>query len=269
MAAGVVFAVGMVKDEADVIGHTVDHLFSEGVDGVIVADNGSTDGTRDLLAARKTQGAALEIVDDPELGYYQAEKMSRLAERAHRLGAEWVIPFDADELWWSWSGTVGATLRRAKRETKVVEAHLWNYFPTDLDPISPNPFLRIVHRQPAFQALPKVAVRWEEGSIIWQGNHGASMFREGGRETLLEIAHFPYRSPDQFVRKALNGAAAYKATVGLPPDAGAHWRGYGEAYERGGEAALVEIYDRWFHQPTPDTFDPPLVHDPARFMLHG
>jgi hypothetical protein len=139
MAAGVVFAVGMVKDEADVIGHTVDHLFSEGVDGVIVADNGSTDGTRDLLAARKTQGAALEIVDDPELGYYQAEKMSRLAERAHRLGAEWVIPFDADELWWSWSGTVGATLRRAKRETKVVEAHLWNYFPTDLVPADRAP----------------------------------------------------------------------------------------------------------------------------------
>lgn len=50
MATEKVWAVGMMRDEADVAADVIAHLIDEGVNGIIVADNNSTDGTREILA---------------------------------------------------------------------------------------------------------------------------------------------------------------------------------------------------------------------------
>ena len=44
----ITFGVSMVRDEADVIEGTLRHMADE-VDELIVADNGSVDGTTDIL----------------------------------------------------------------------------------------------------------------------------------------------------------------------------------------------------------------------------
>ena len=44
-----VWAVTMVRNEADIIGTTVRHLLAQDVDGILVADNGCTDDTRAIL----------------------------------------------------------------------------------------------------------------------------------------------------------------------------------------------------------------------------
>ena len=44
-----IIGVCMVRDEADVIGTVCAHLLAEGVDRLIVADNLSSDDTRDIL----------------------------------------------------------------------------------------------------------------------------------------------------------------------------------------------------------------------------
>ncbi len=95
-----VTTVLMVRDEfpliLDTIGH---HLRNLRVDRLIVADNGSTDGTREVLGAMADADARVRVVDRPG-GYRQAEIMSELYEMAVDEGADWVLPADADEFLW-------------------------------------------------------------------------------------------------------------------------------------------------------------------------
>jgi len=98
-------AVTMVRDEADIVEATVRHMLTQ-VDVVIVADNRSVDGTREIL-----EGLPVHLLNDPERGYYQSEKMARLAHMARvEHGADWVVPFDADEWWYSPHGRIGDVL---------------------------------------------------------------------------------------------------------------------------------------------------------------
>lgn len=254
----------MVKDEEDVVADTIGEMRHK-VDHVIVADNGSTDGTREIL-----DSLDVEVIDDPEPAYYQSDKMSALARRATEAGATWIIPFDADEVWMGVHG-LQQTLANLPREALIASAQLYDHVPTGRDPEGP-PIRAIQWRRQQPAAFPKVAVRAREGLTIHQGNHGASF--ENVRHPLtvtgqLEIRHFPYRSPEQFIRKARNGAAAYAASD-LPESAGAHWRNYGRILDEQGEDALREVFYKWFHRDDPNLpteidgeRQGALVHDPA------
>ena len=247
-------AVMMVKDEADIIEGTIRHLLGE-VDHVIVADNGSTDGTLDIL-----YWLPMEVVEDREQAYYQSEKMTALAQMAADQGAEWIVPVrrrrtlvcgrPASERSWSISRPAGTL-------SKVT---LWNHFPSGIDPPG-DPFQSIVWRQKEPAGMGKVAFRWEEGAVIHQGNHDVTL-GEKNYGLPVSLRHFPYRSAEQFVRKARNGAAAYKASD-LPESWGAHWRSYGEILERHGPEALEEVFYTYFHFMSP--IDNGMVHDPAPY----
>lgn len=255
-----VWAVTMVKDEADVIAGTLRHLAGEGVAGILVADNGSTDGTRHILDTLEL-GIPLVVVEDPEVAYHQSAKMTRLAAMAAVEGATWIVPFDADELWISPQDRLAAALETA--EGDIVTADLHNHYATAVDPDGADPYRTMVWREPAPAPLPKVAIRWHPEAVIDQGNHGASL--RGGRiaaNVRLEVRHFPYRSAAQMVRKARNGAAAYAASD-LPAHVGAHWRSYGELLERDGPEAIHDVFRTYFWHLSPA--DAGLIPDPAPY----
>lgn len=258
-----VFAVSMVKDEADVVTGTIRHLLDEGVDEFIVSDNNSTDGTLDLLADLARDTNRVTVLQDHDPAYYQSVKMTRLGDMAARAGAEWVVPFDADEIW-SYRGDRLAGVLRGS-EADVVTGELFHHFPTAVDDPGDDPFRTITWRQREPALLPKVAIRWRSGTVIEQGNHGVT-FPDGYQPRVhagVEIRHFPHRTAEQFVRKARNGAAAYAATD-LPDHVGAHWRGYGVLLDRHGPEALEEVFRQhfWFLSPA----DSGLVLDPAPYM---
>lgn len=254
-----VVGIAMVKDEADIIEGTLRHMAGE-VDHLMVIDNGSTDGTREILE-ELVGDLPLWAGVDPDPAYYQSAKMSTLAKRAHvLLGAAWIVPFDADELWFA-DDRLGDVLAAAAG-VDVAVASLTDHYRTALDLDEPDPFRSMVWRRREPAALPKVAFRWQPGAVIHQGNHGVTLPDGGAEAQLLQVRHFPYRSPQQMVRKARNGAAAYAATD-LPADQGAHWRAYGALMDQHGEQVLEDVFRQhfWYLSPT----DSGLVHDPAPY----
>ena len=246
----------MVRDEDDIVGATVAHMCGQ-VDAVIVADNLSSDGTRAILDA-----LPVTVVDDLEPGYYQSQKMTALALRARlEFGAEWVVPFDADEWWFSLQGRIADVLDGLAPSWAIATAELYDHVPTAADPAEGSPVERIGWRRTTPAPLPKVACRTGADLVIHQGNHGAGYDAPapviGG---LLQVRHFPYRSAEQFVRKARNGAAAYAATD-LDEDTGRHWREYGRLADAHGDEALHDVFRRWFWSADPRADG--LIYDPA------
>lgn len=258
-----VVAIAMVRDEADIIEHTVRRM-AEQVDRLIVADNLSRDGTREILDGLAGE-LPLEVLNDPDLAYRQSAKMSYLARYAK---AEWVVPFDADEVWRGRGGRIADILNGLPESFLIAEAALYDHVATGADPDHANPLHRIRWRRPECAPLPKVACRFRPGLVIHQGNHGATYPGNDHPPTvtnLLSIRHFPYRSVEQFIRKVRNGAEAYAATD-LPDDMGAHWRKWGEMTDD----QLGDTFRKWYWREDPEQDiriegerQPPLVHDPV------
>jgi hypothetical protein len=247
----------LVKDEADIIRHTVGRLLGQ-VDHIIVSDNGSTDGTRDLLY-EYTSGGAITVLDDPEVGYYQDRKTTALARQAKAAGHDWVLPCDADEFWYATDGrTIGAFLAGLAPDVAFVDAPLYNHIPTALDDDDEaNPFRRIGWRQREHGALGKVCARLRPGLEIRMGNHSAYAPGVGTTSGGLVVRHFSWRSPEQYLRKIRNGEAAYAAT-NMNPGIGAHWR----MFEGVPDETVLEHFRLWFWQEDP-SLDETLIYDPA------
>ena len=247
-----VVAVTMVKNEADVIQTTIRHMAAH-VDHVIVADNGSTDGTRELL-----DELPCEVIDDPDPAYYQSKKMTALASYAGEMyGATWIVPFDADEIWISCDGgTVAEQLRRAGG--RVAPAWLFDHVATDADLPDVPPQQAMGHRMRQRTPLHKVACRLVAGMVIEMGNHQVTYPDTSApavRFDLLEVRHFPIRSVKQYIRKARQGAAAL-ALTDLGESTGQHWRDW----NRFSDEQLADVFgEHWFYRHD----DPRLVFDPA------
>jgi glycosyltransferase involved in cell wall biosynthesis len=246
----VITAISMWKNEADIGPTIIRHLLAEGIDLIIVADNGSTDGTRDHLADF-AKHAPVEVVDDPEPAYFQSAKMTRLAHMAGQRGATYIVAFDADELWYSPHGRLGDVLRNAVHPVQWVEG-MYHIPHDDDDPDESDPIRRMVHRR-AGRDCPqsKVCFRYLPTIRIAQGNHRVEHPGAYG-QGLVAFREFQYRSYEHFVHKVRQGKAAYDAGgEGLHPELGIHWR-------RLGALSDAELEVEW-----KDYLATPTVYDPA------
>lgn len=204
-SSGPVWAVSMVRNEADIVEETVRNLFSQGVDHVVIADNGSTDGTIDILRSLSLE-LPLHVVTDPVVPLWQGEKLSHLARAATRMGAAWIVPFDGDELW---KGTDGKTTAQVLRTSQAdfVTATWWDFMP-----LSCGTGTTYAERHPYRESRPrpqvKVAFRANWLARIWIGSHHVTVPRPTRHDQTLRIAHFQFRTPAQMLRKANEGAGA-------------------------------------------------------------
>lgn len=213
-------AVAVVRDEADIIATTVAQLQTQ-VDEVIVADNGSTDGTLEIL-----EDLGITVLHDSQRAFYQAAKVTRLAQVAYGMGADWVVPFDADEFWQAPPGeTVADVLNRQPEGVRAVGAVFWNHVPTDVDDESvTDPVRRLTYRELGNGQMLRVCARTGPDLTIEDGNHFAF---HGDRMAFawpaLVVRHFSLRSFDQFCAKARKCVEGL-AVADLHPAIAAHWR---------------------------------------------
>ncbi len=234
-----VAAVSMFRNEEDLAAPVVRHMLAE-CDRVVVADNGSTDGTAAALAA--IGDPRLLVVDEPRFAYRQAETMNALAALVAEEGAAWVVPFDADEWWEAPAGRrVADALGALPADVIVAAAAVYDMVTQPGDDPALDPFARTLWWRPGsyWSPFPKVAYRPGPGRVLLQGNHGLA-----GVPTPpvgpLRVRHYPFRSLEQARAKLRHGRAAVEA-ADLPAGSGAHWREWG-AYS---DAALADWWARW------------------------
>ena len=245
-----VWAVGIVRDEADIIETTVTRMLRE-VDHVLVADNRSVDGTGEIL--RSLDRVTVVVDPDPAFADEQAKKTTALAGLAAQRGADWVVPFDADEVWVGHDGRIGDLLEDLPDHILLARAVMRNHVSTDRDPPGSDPPSRMVYRLPEF-GNPKVACRTAPGLWIVKGNHHASYDGDPEarrRDGLLSVHHFPIRSAEQFVSKARQRADELSLAT-IPKDyMREHKRDSVRILEEEGEDALrAKFYEEhWFADP--------------------
>ena len=101
-----VIGVLVVRDEVDIIRLCVLHHLALGCERILALDNGSSDGTSTVL---RRLAARVPLSWSSDRGTYrQDEFVTGLAEDARRIGADWILPLDADEFWIAPGGLRGA-----------------------------------------------------------------------------------------------------------------------------------------------------------------
>ncbi len=216
-----VVGVSEVKNEIDIVEAFVRHN-CESVDLLMVSDNGSTDGTLELLEKLRATGSRIAVFSEPSFGLRQSVRANSMMRSAIMdFGADWVVPLDADEFI---EPLIDAPLREVlegvPEEPFLV---LWNNFAwttRDSGAASPNPVDRIVARVPPnpSRAFSKIVVPAKaglaRGVALTQGSH--SLIKDG--EALpaairdeFALCHFPIRSIGQFASKVATGYLRYLA----------------------------------------------------------
>ena len=229
-----------VKDDVELLDHTIAHLRLIGVDHIIAIDDFSTDGSAEILAAHRC--------DDFTFIQKNPTELDVSVELVRQTNADWAMFLDADEYWLPKSGSLkdGIELQRADilsvsrynvplTPSGVLAPHASVpltpvtydsiFFFGALDPVLDHvssPWISIV---PA----PKVMARPEHLGVITQGFHSAEA--RGKREPRraapsdLVIAHFPFTTLTRFRRKVDNIRAFLTNYPNyFAPGTARHWR---------------------------------------------
>jgi glycosyl transferase family 2 len=244
----------LLRDEEDIVRENLDFHLAQGVDRVIVTDNGSEDSTIEILREYEARGT-VRLLLEPQDDYSQGRWVTRMARMASDEGADWVINNDADEFWWPRSGTLASTFESLPGEVGIVVAHRTNFVPRPEDGRRFWERMTTRERQslnPLGRPLPpKVAHRAHPRITVAQGNHRVEGPELGERldDGSIEILHFPMRTYAQFENKIVKGGRAYARNRELPQRTGRTWR---------------RLYELWEGGRLHDHYDEHVVAKPAR-----
>jgi len=231
----------LVRDEEDIVGEVLRYHLAAGVDHIIVTDNGSVDGTLDILADFERAGA-LTLIREPGRNFAQGSWVTRMALMAREeYGADWILNGDADEFWVPDQGDLKTALpasgavtaldckvrnmlhghddHRAAPWWKTMTARVANPVPVEkgldkLHGVLPAPFFYM-------QLGSKALVRAEGLKRVWQGNHGADHGAEPNVQPgAIFVYHYPVRSRRQFWRNIRSQGACYVRNTEVGPQMG-------------------------------------------------
>ncbi|HEX4433498.1 MAG TPA: glycosyltransferase family 2 protein, partial [Acidimicrobiales bacterium] len=219
-----VVGVYLVRNEADVIETNLRHHFETVLAEAIVVDNGSSDGTLELLADLADE---LPLQVASELGHiFQSGRVTRMARFAVQQGADWVLPLDADEFWVAADRPFRSVLEAAPADARALFVEVINFVQQrDVLAVQPGVLRTMTLRPPhpvgtaedasrlvrtgevgwlELTYTPKCVLRGTPDIVVAPGNHLTGI--DGGYATgALACLHAPIRARSILLQKIDHG----------------------------------------------------------------
>ncbi|RDI00074.1 glycosyl transferase family 2 [Curtobacterium sp. AG1037] len=222
----------MVRDEADVIPAWLDHHVAQGFDVFVITDNGSVDGTTELLTAfAERDDVVVDLRHDPVHRKQQGTVVTGMARDAAAVHhADWVVNADADEFVLPVDRTL--TVRRVFEQLDPVVGaftvpvvNLTGAMAesgSGVERLHWRDERSIEELQAVGLLAPPTANAVHVGDpevVVVQGNHQVSVASgapvPAGLE--LEVLHLPWRSWRQYAHRVEVSGRAYDANPDLTP----------------------------------------------------
>jgi glycosyltransferase involved in cell wall biosynthesis len=228
------------RNEADIIDAQLSFHLNAGVDFVVAIDNGSDDGTSEILESYARDGYVDVKHDAAE--YDEGGWVTKMARRAAtEFGADWVINSDADEFWWPRGGSLKDVLAAVPARYGSVRG-MWRHFaprPDSDDFFAERMTIRVCNPgaedNSPYSPRYKTAHRADPDVEVLPGNHRAL---GRGLDPIrgwypIDVLHFPIRSVRHFTEKYLRQWALLQTR-------------FGEAVDRAHQSGrLRELYEAY------------------------
>ncbi len=248
------------KDEIDIIEKHIRFHKAMGIDGCIVTDNNSSDGTREILEKYKNDGTILEIIDEPNPTHMHGvwvDRMIRLAKQKYH--ADWIINSDADEFWYAESGNLKKDIAKCGK-ANILNLYFHNFIPPEDSKTDYFQTSFFINRelQPyeaenlginnkfyiwSEKKYPKVIHRTKGYIRILDGNHGVRIKHPDAVSPVnIRLYHYYIRNYKHFENKVVKGYASVKdhPKKGI----GSEWKAWYEKYYA--QNRLIDAYNEKF-----------------------
>ena len=237
------FGTLLCRNEKDIIEYNIKHHL-QFLDGLIITDNNSNDGTEKILLDYMFNDDRVKpILHEYKEGYYQNEYVHRMIRLAKLHDATHVINIDADEFW----QIDRKKLKELVKVYNIIKCESFNFLPerfkhftkfkyrTTNKPFSSD---KLSQKYNLFTEVNANSVNKykcihliEGYKQIWMGNHDVDMEDKRTYVSDMPIFHYPVRNYKQFKAKITQGSNAYKNSD-LPEGFGSHWRSLGKLLEQ-------------------------------------
>ena len=231
----------LVKNEEDILEENLCFHKAMGVDGFIITDNNSTDGTIEIIQKYQKEGWIKEAIIEKATNYNQKVWVDRMIKIAKKqLHADWVINADADELWDSPTGSLKTEL--ATTRANVLKCSMIYMYPEAgkqfwkwnqaiipiINPLKYN-FYNLSRYSLYIPQRGKVLHRTTSYLQISTGNHKVLMFPKRLRKSNICIYHYSIRGKERFLEKMINGGKQLEQNPHR--HIGMHWRYFYQLYK--------------------------------------